>query len=1017
MTSRSARRQAMVPPPKSVTDIAADAYGEAARLGAAMLRAVEIIEPLRLEAARATDAYLLARSFDAAVAITVNESLLPVIMKVRDSYLAAVADQLRGIVANAFEEGTEAGLRTWLRGFAEALTEFELTICQRLTEPGCVPADLEERRIRLAQAVLEARRARWHLVYPIVTELLAENFFDDVERALLLALESDIEFYFFNERHKAELLAENALHLAPDESRAAEVVARTRRHCGRRAEAEQILRSRLERDPHCDGFHIEYSKCARDSGEIEEAEKRLLEGLQQAPHSADVYLQLLDLYSRPELFTQREYRLSAIAAQASAIDPDSAYDAQVTLAIAYENNDALDRAQEILKRTIDAEPSRVNAIVELAECRRRDHDLVGAKHELDRALSIDSQSVGALDLYTRLYEEEEDREQAIGWAMRLVEATPGNRGTAFARLAALQFETGDLKTARSTALKAVRCAPTDDQVLDLLQPIVEHDWRGSAAEAVRAMYAPALEARGAPEYHNLLGHVAYDAGDYAGAADEYREAVKLAADNAAYRRYLADAQSRLGQWDDALRSLDAALSLDKDEATYKHELSFIRNDRANAAYSEDRYADALPDYEEAVRLNPDDAVMHSNLAQALRVVNRKGQRAKDLQWAAAELTKAADLDHDYVVALAQVQGELENVRRFGELIESPSVIRPIMVEVAQDLVPKFDPQKRGGNVFSEDIPALRSSLREALGFWIPGVRIRPGELPSNGYRILLREVVMEAGSAVPDHECVLADPAHLVNSEISAGEIIAGRDPLTGKPCAWVPPGYADQPGLESFLRLTDVGFVLRHLRNVVRRNAARLFDLDAAEEWILEVRPPAKTPADERRSAAEQADDQLEAKRRLSVSRALRAFVQDGVRLDASLLANVEETVDARLQDPANACGAAVAAVSHARLAFRDRLPGIGREPYVTLPEWAEKQILSQGGLTAMEQFEIFRSLLPITEERRNFSLVVEAPSARGYVRQLVSDFFGSVIGLDIAVVTRPETEIPPQNELPGGG
>ena len=175
--------------------------------------------------------------------------------------------------------------------------------------------------------------------------------------------------------------------------------------------------------------------------------------------------------------------------------------------------------------------------------------------------------------------------------------------------------------------------------MNAVQSIAAETWRSGNEDFARDLYGRALQARGptfTAELHALLGRVAYDAEDQAASATEFRAAIGLAPSEASYHRELARALRGSGDWDAAAAELDSALALDGDQDSHAVELALIHNDRANQAYERARYEDALPDYAEAVRLRPDDDVLHSNLALALEAVTLPACRVENLTRAAAE---------------------------------------------------------------------------------------------------------------------------------------------------------------------------------------------------------------------------------------------------------------------------------------------------------------------------------------------------------------------------------------------
>lgn len=89
---------------------------------------------------------------------------------------------------------------------------------------------------------------------------------------------------------------------------------------------------------------------------------------------------------------------------------------------------------------------------------------------------------------------------------------------------------------------------------------------------------------------------------------------------------------------------------------------------------------------------------------------------------------------------------------------------PISIEVASNLVPWVDDKT---NFFSELIPILKESLAHELGFEFPGLIVSQNpELLPNHYQILINEITMAEGEALPDQCMVKALPHELLALDI-----------------------------------------------------------------------------------------------------------------------------------------------------------------------------------------------------------------------------------------------------------
>ncbi|MFF5081404.1 FHIPEP family type III secretion protein [Actinoplanes sp. NPDC000266] len=111
------------------------------------------------------------------------------------------------------------------------------------------------------------------------------------------------------------------------------------------------------------------------------------------------------------------------------------------------------------------------------------------------------------------------------------------------------------------------------------------------------------------------------------------------------------------------------------------------------------------------------------------------------------------------------------------------VVTPIVLEVADNLVPYVDSQQDGGVFLHTLIPAMRERIRVSTGVTVPGVRLRgntgfvPGEVA-----VLIDELRAFSGYADPD-ERFDAVPAGF--EPPGPGETHSPVHPLTGEPGVW----------------------------------------------------------------------------------------------------------------------------------------------------------------------------------------------------------------------------------------
>ena len=178
-----------------------------------------------------------------------------------------------------------------------------------------------------------------------------------------------------------------------------------------------------------------------------------------------------------------------------------------------------------------------------------------------------------------------------------------------------------------------------------------------AMEEERRRQAEAAAKVAAEEAFNR-GNESYARKNYGQAVTNYAEAVRLAPDNAQYKKNLEQARtaaeeqanirgkeySNLKAWDQAIREYTDAIRLNPNNASYY-------NERGVAYYYKGDYDRALADYNNAIRLDPNNAVYHRNRGSGYY---SKG----DYDRAIENYVEALRLNPNFTIA----KNDLENAR-------------------------------------------------------------------------------------------------------------------------------------------------------------------------------------------------------------------------------------------------------------------------------------------------------------------------------------------------------------------
>jgi tetratricopeptide (TPR) repeat protein len=115
--------------------------------------------------------------------------------------------------------------------------------------------------------------------------------------------------------------------------------------------------------------------------------------------------------------------------------------------------------------------------------------------------------------------------------------------------------------------------------------------------------------------------------------ESYGKAIDVDPKDAVLHSNLAAAYWKLKNWTEAAKGYASALRLDQGNEAYWRNLKHMLNEQGNDLYSQGRYQDATQSYQRAIGIDPEDAVLYSNLASAYRELKEWGRAAEEYQQA------------------------------------------------------------------------------------------------------------------------------------------------------------------------------------------------------------------------------------------------------------------------------------------------------------------------------------------------------------------------------------------------
>jgi len=218
---------------------------------------------------------------------------------------------------------------------------------------------------------------------------------------------------------------------------------------------------------------------------------------------------------------------------------------------------------------------------------------------------------------------------------------------------------------------------------------------GRWPEAV-GQYESALRLNPAfPELHNNLANALAKVGRWSDALVHYAEAVKLAPEFAEAETNWARALAEHDRLADALPHFRRALELQGNAAT--------QLDLANALSAAGRTDEAVPCYEAALRLQPDDGALHCSLGNALARLDRFAEAIDHYRTTVRLRPDLVDAQHNLAAALMH-EGQVEAALPY---FEATVRLLPGSAEAHHELALVLDELSRRAEAAAQEEEALR----------------------------------------------------------------------------------------------------------------------------------------------------------------------------------------------------------------------------------------------------------------------------------------------------------------------
>jgi hypothetical protein len=179
-----------------------------------------------------------------------------------------------------------------------------------------------------------------------------------------------------------------------------------------------------------------------------------------------------------------------------------------------------------------------------------------------------------------------------------------------------------------------------------------------------------------------------------------------------------------------------------------------------------------------------------------------------------------------------------NDMRDPEAVMSLIGVAPVTLELGMALVSLVDPGL-GGDLMDRIVP-LRAQMVMETGFVMPGVQFKDNlELPPQAYQVLVRDIVVARGEAMPGFLLAVSTP------QVDTDEPLAGfatRCPATGREAVWIPPALARRAAQLAYEVRDASQAVLAHFDEAVRASAHEILSFEEVQIMLNKLQERAPT-------------------------------------------------------------------------------------------------------------------------------------------------------------------------------
>jgi len=830
----------------------ADAYRDAALAGADMTVAVAVLEEIRAALAGGADLFEAWDATSAAVGRSDPGPLRAVVSTLRDRVhahlLAARLKDLRSLPPGG-QERAEA----WLTLTAEALIQLRPDLLAAVSSVD-VPAAAANVASLVHDYQADLNRSEWGHAYPLFDAVARHDLVPGPLKTAAAARCAEIQLLRLVDPGACRQWLERTSDATPQSALLTNAWGAYWLFRGDLETARKYLLQAVNLDESLASAYTNLAESYEREEDLHAASTWYEACRVHCPGDAEPYLRLLHFYARKDQIEHHRDDLADLIELAGVLSPFAVGDVYFHAAVTY--NDLGDTAESDrwIERAIGVDPGRTDTLIWRAQvladrkqCVQAFAVMTGtwqaAPGEFDVAMAMAAlcQTCGRPG-------------EAPAWIERALERRPEAGVKTRVLLAEAYRQAGDLARAEDHLVRSLKLQYDSIEAANSVAATATDCERDQGRGEAETMLRRILDAAGPAWnawYHNALGDLSFGRPDYAQALTCYQAAADLEPGESVFRHSIAGALRELNRFDEARKAIEDALGRDRDVPWARSDTAWVANAEANYFFGQQDYASAIPLYQEAARLKPQEATIFTNLAGAWDRLDDPQRRREALQGAQAALRTAAELAPDraaVAVRLAGTEALLAAEHDFGSMaIEAQPrtlnyaarlILPGDLLTVATDPSREMSPEVR------TTIAALRTRLKDELNVTLPGITLTDDLTLAEGTTLFEFDGVQVDETESPVHHRFLAETADKLDR---AGVPADARSPgrlADGRTGWWIAEAAWDQvqaTGLELCSRMAPV---LASLTDTAQANAYQMISIDGVATMLGDDRV-AEAPAE----------------------------------------------------------------------------------------------------------------------------------------------------------------------------